>query len=622
MKKILNTLVLLLITFAGYSTNIPQYDGTGYCQDFAHVLHENEIKNLNTQLQVISKQSSIEIALVTISSLDGDNIEQYAYDLFNTWKIGKNTSNNGVLVILSISDRKSRIEVGYGMEAYLTDAKSHRILDAMKPFLKNADYKGAFDLALVNIQSTINEAKDDVQNTPGDNSAVYNANYTKKSEPFDWMLLFNILFIIVFLSIIIYLIYYVITENIKLNNDIESKNTKLISTLNQLRQKLNTLSVLHDKIYIIDKNIITDYFIYDTQLGQLDFDAHNINKLSAKGYNILFKSKILKYNELYELLVANSDKFKDSIDIIINKLTKIVNEYELKNKIFSNINFELKNTSLDNLYRLYKEKFENHFKHSTFIDKKNYKTVVDGLETALTLSDIDQISKLYNNYLLEKNLIIDTYNNLITRQENLEEEISYVTKKLTELNAGKNLPQTKFRSDLYSDIVDNLNKAKNSFILEQFNNVDIQIKTCNKNITLFTNDYNDQVFYNQTLPTVISLKSSYVVYANDSTRKSYYNNAEKELQNAEKLYEMQSFNAAVKSLQEAENFLKKLYRHHTDEVERERREAAEKERLRLKKIQDDQDYYNRMNSSSSSSSSSSISFGGGGSGGGGSSSDW
>jgi uncharacterized membrane protein YgcG len=77
---------------------------------------------LKTELQALlretEQQTGAEIALVTVPSLDGATVEQYANTLFKEWGIGKKGLDNGVLVLVAPAERKVRIEVGYGLERY------------------------------------------------------------------------------------------------------------------------------------------------------------------------------------------------------------------------------------------------------------------------------------------------------------------------------------------------------------------------------------------------------------------------------------------------------------------------------------------------------------------------
>ncbi len=121
-------LLTLAVTGVGLAqTPLPQ--PMGHVNDFAEVIPADVEAGLEDSLRQFEVDTSVELAVVTIPSLDGAPIEDYAVRLFQQWGIGKKDVDNGVLMVLAVQDRDVRIEVGYGMETYLTDGQVGRILD-------------------------------------------------------------------------------------------------------------------------------------------------------------------------------------------------------------------------------------------------------------------------------------------------------------------------------------------------------------------------------------------------------------------------------------------------------------------------------------------------------------
>lgn len=121
-----------------------------YVNDSAGVL-DNSLKNyiISTNKSLYS-QTGAQIVVVTVNSLDGDAIEDYANKLFRQYGIGDSKKNNGVLILLSIQDRKCRIEVGYGLEGTLTDGKTGRIQDNyMVPYFKNNNWQDGIKMGIM-----------------------------------------------------------------------------------------------------------------------------------------------------------------------------------------------------------------------------------------------------------------------------------------------------------------------------------------------------------------------------------------------------------------------------------------------------------------------------------------
>ena len=113
----------------------------GYVSDFAELLSEADKTALEEQLRVFAEQTSTEISVVTIVSLEGETIEYYAGKLFEAWKIGQQRIDNGVLLLVAPNEREVRIEVGYGLEGALPDALAHRIIqDDILPVFRAGDY--------------------------------------------------------------------------------------------------------------------------------------------------------------------------------------------------------------------------------------------------------------------------------------------------------------------------------------------------------------------------------------------------------------------------------------------------------------------------------------------------
>lgn len=117
---------------------------TGYVNDFAGVVRDSAIKaELEAYCERVEQSTGAQIALVTIDDLQGEPIEDVANLLFRKWGIGSKKNNEGVLVLLAIRNRRSRVEVGYGLEQYLPDGFAGSVLRGMRPALRQGDYGAA-----------------------------------------------------------------------------------------------------------------------------------------------------------------------------------------------------------------------------------------------------------------------------------------------------------------------------------------------------------------------------------------------------------------------------------------------------------------------------------------------
>ncbi len=109
--------------------------------DYANVLSAAQVNELEQRLVKYDNETSTQIAVVTIQSLEGDDLFDYSQRLAESWGIGGGANDNGVLLLISIADRKIRIHTGYGAEGALPDAISKRIIEnEIKPSFKAGDY--------------------------------------------------------------------------------------------------------------------------------------------------------------------------------------------------------------------------------------------------------------------------------------------------------------------------------------------------------------------------------------------------------------------------------------------------------------------------------------------------
>lgn len=116
--------------------------------DIAGVLSPAEKAALENKLVAVDDSSSNQIAVVILPTLDGNPIEEYSTKLFREWGIGNKKTNNGILLLVAINDRKVRIEVGYGLEGAIPDITANSIIDNdIKPAFRAGAYYDGIDKA-------------------------------------------------------------------------------------------------------------------------------------------------------------------------------------------------------------------------------------------------------------------------------------------------------------------------------------------------------------------------------------------------------------------------------------------------------------------------------------------
>ncbi len=117
----------------------------GYVTDLAGVLDAEKGARLEALCTELEQKTGAQMAIVTVRSLEGESVEQYAVDLFKQLGIGSKKDNRGLLLLLAPTERKYRIEVGYGLEPVINDARAGDAGRAMVPFLRQGDYGSAVE---------------------------------------------------------------------------------------------------------------------------------------------------------------------------------------------------------------------------------------------------------------------------------------------------------------------------------------------------------------------------------------------------------------------------------------------------------------------------------------------
>ncbi len=129
----------LFLTDQAFALQVPRLQGR--VNDYADLLSPATEASLESVLKSLESSDSTQIVVLTITSLQGDSLEEFSLRVVEDWKIGQQGLDNGVLLLVARDDRKIRIEVGYGLEGKLTDMTAGRIIsDVMGPRFKQGDF--------------------------------------------------------------------------------------------------------------------------------------------------------------------------------------------------------------------------------------------------------------------------------------------------------------------------------------------------------------------------------------------------------------------------------------------------------------------------------------------------
>ncbi|MCX6815641.1 MAG: TPM domain-containing protein [Candidatus Aenigmarchaeota archaeon] len=154
-------IIFLLLTSVVFAFPQP----VGYVNDFANILTDKN--SLEQDLSLYEKNTTIQIAIVTIDSLPQDqNIYTYSVELFQAWGIGKKGEDNGILVLIvknGTTGNRLKIELGYGVQGYITGAESGRILDAALPSYTAGDYQTVAQIIVSGLKDQLQNYQPGVQ---------------------------------------------------------------------------------------------------------------------------------------------------------------------------------------------------------------------------------------------------------------------------------------------------------------------------------------------------------------------------------------------------------------------------------------------------------------------------
>ncbi|WHZ28135.1 MAG: Beta-propeller domains of methanol dehydrogenase type [Nitrospira sp.] len=144
----------LTLPFLAFALAVPPL--TGRIVDLAHVLPSSTVESLTAQLAAHETQSSDQVVVLIVPSLEGESLEEFSHLVATTWKLGQKGTDNGVLLLVAMKERKVRIEVGYGLEGVLTDARSAQIIrNEIVPRFRAGDMAGGVTGGINAIVKTI-----------------------------------------------------------------------------------------------------------------------------------------------------------------------------------------------------------------------------------------------------------------------------------------------------------------------------------------------------------------------------------------------------------------------------------------------------------------------------------
>ena len=131
---------MLLGVSAAFALDTSKLKPTGYVNDFAHAIDAANAQRLEAYCGILERATGAQMTIVTVDTLDGDDIADVASKLYHQWGVGKKPNDEGILMLFAIKDKKDRAEIGYGLEPVITDADSGSIMRGIRPILRQGTY--------------------------------------------------------------------------------------------------------------------------------------------------------------------------------------------------------------------------------------------------------------------------------------------------------------------------------------------------------------------------------------------------------------------------------------------------------------------------------------------------
>ncbi|MFH1285076.1 MAG: TPM domain-containing protein [Candidatus Micrarchaeota archaeon] len=161
---VLCLLILVSVSSFVFASELQLPSARGYVNDFANVIDAGDEARIEALCRQIENETTVEIAVVTVETVEPTYIEDYAVKLFEKWGIGKEKEDNGLLILVAVKEREIRFEVGYGLEPYITDGEASIIISkTIAPYFKSASYGSGIYAGVSEVQALLKEE----EYTPG-----------------------------------------------------------------------------------------------------------------------------------------------------------------------------------------------------------------------------------------------------------------------------------------------------------------------------------------------------------------------------------------------------------------------------------------------------------------------
>ncbi len=207
--------VLLILFFAFILLPLPSMAATpeppqsppDYVVDLAGIINDNVEAKLNAYLRELEKKTTAQVVVLTIKSLDREDIEGFSLRIAERWRLGQKGKDNGLLLTIALDDRRYRFEVGYGLEGILPDSLVGSIgRQYLVPYFRKGDYtSGIFYATIAVIQEIARHEGVEITEIPELRPGISGESDSSHKKGVEWIAIVNAIFII---SILLLRLFY------------------------------------------------------------------------------------------------------------------------------------------------------------------------------------------------------------------------------------------------------------------------------------------------------------------------------------------------------------------------------------------------------------------------------
>src|ERR1035441_1761441 len=195
LRVVVGIIAFVCVGIAAFAVNYPAL--TGRIVDQAKIISSDTRSAIEPKLIDLEAKSGIQLVVATVTSLEGQEIEPYANELFRSWKLGEKEKNNGVLLLVAPNEHRVRIEVGYGLEGTLTDALSKVIItNAIAPRFKTGDFSGGISRGVDDIITVLTTDSSEWQRRPS-----LRLDNQQNTDPTTWLLIAALIVLFILLVV-------------------------------------------------------------------------------------------------------------------------------------------------------------------------------------------------------------------------------------------------------------------------------------------------------------------------------------------------------------------------------------------------------------------------------------